>query len=108
MPKVTPPIKTVEDDQFTEYASRNHAALKREAEILAAINTIDAHRYLIVSQESQSIVENTVRRHGVVLSESGVAYGRRLVIAKIAPDPTFGDFRNEVPWPPRYCCLKAK
>lgn len=107
MPDDAPRINVVEDDQFTEFQSRDVAALKREAANLKTVDEVDAHRYVITAEESQSIFENAARRHGEDLSKSGAAYGRRFAIAKGVGDPTYGTFRNAPPWPPRYCCFES-
>lgn len=103
----TPKINIVTDDQFTEYQSRDQGALEREATELAAISEIDAHRYVVTPDESQSVFENAALRHGESLVERGAECGRRFIIAKAIADPTYGTFRGKPPWPPRYCCFQS-
>lgn len=103
----TPRVNVVTGDQFTEYESRDEEALKLETKELASVNEIDAHRYVITQDESQSVFERAALRHGESLVERGAECGRRFVIAKGIGDPTFGKFRNSKPWPPRYCCFQS-
>lgn len=103
----TPEINVVSGDQFTEYESRDEEALKLEAKELSSVDEIDAHRYVLTQDESQSVFERAALRHGESLAERGAECGRRFVIAKGIGDPTFGTFRNAKPWPPRYCCFQS-
>jgi hypothetical protein len=72
----------VEEDQFTEFERRDRAALQREKEGLACVDLVDAHRYVMIADESQTTFERAARRHGGLLVQSGAECGRRFVIAK--------------------------